>query len=229
MFEIWLLFWHSFLEYRTEHPVFVNSAIFIGLVVASGFIGHWLAKALRAADYGWKFGVILFAILASVVVIVRGWPPKLGVDLGGGSILVYKVDETKTEWRPEKMDSLLASISKRVNPGGQKEISVQEPGHRHGGDRHAQREREHGQGEAGRGRRNPQDHSHHRRLGIPHRGHEAGQRIADRNGQGGKEEIPRRFRARPSSSRIPRRAKSWPSGAASATKRSTRSRATRPP
>ena len=83
---------------------------------------------MRAADYGWKFGVILFAMLASVVVVFRGWPPRLGVDLGGGSILVYKVDETKTEWRPEKMDSLLASISKRVNPGGQKEISVRSLG-----------------------------------------------------------------------------------------------------
>ena len=31
-------------------------------------------------------------------------------------------------WRPEKMDSLLASISKRVNPGGQKEISVKSLG-----------------------------------------------------------------------------------------------------
>ena len=97
-------------------------------MVGSGLIGHWLAKALRAADYGWKFGIILFAILASVVVVVRGWPPKLGVDLGGGSILVYKVDETKTVWRPDKMDSLLTSISKRVNPGGQKEISVKSLG-----------------------------------------------------------------------------------------------------
>ncbi len=62
------------------------------------------------------------------MVVFRGWPPKLGVDLGGGSILVYQVDETKTDWRPEKMDSLLASISKRVNPGGQKEISVKSLG-----------------------------------------------------------------------------------------------------
>jgi SecD/SecF fusion protein len=119
---------HSFLEYRTGHPGLVNSAIIIVLVFGSGFIGHWLGKALRVADYGWKFGVILFAILASVVVIVLGWPPRLGVDLGGGSILVYQVDKTKTEWRPEKMDSLLASISRRVNPGGQKEISVKSLG-----------------------------------------------------------------------------------------------------
>ena len=94
-----------------ETAAFINCAIFIGLVAAASFIGHWLGKALRAVDYGWKFGVILFAILASTVIVIRGWPPKLGVDLGGGSILVYKVDETKTEWHKEKMDSLLTSIA----------------------------------------------------------------------------------------------------------------------
>ncbi len=97
-------------------------------MVASVLIGRWLAKALRSVDYGWKFAVILFALLASVVVIVLGWPPRLGVDLGGGSILVYKVDESKTEWRAEKMDSLITSISKRVNPGGQKEIAIRRLG-----------------------------------------------------------------------------------------------------
>jgi SecD/SecF fusion protein len=109
-------------------PAFINSAIFLGLIILSGIVGHWLAKILRTADYGWKFGVILFAILASLIVVQRGWPPKLGVDLGGGSILVYKVDEQKTAWRSEKMDSLLTSISRRVNPGGQKEISVKRLG-----------------------------------------------------------------------------------------------------
>ncbi len=111
-----------------ETAAFRNSAIFIALLVASGLIGHWLAKTLRVAEYGVRFSIILFAMLASAVVVYLGWPPRLGVDLGGGSILVYKVDETKTVWRPEKMDDLLVSISKRVNPGGQKEISVKRLG-----------------------------------------------------------------------------------------------------
>ncbi len=128
MFETMVRIWHLFLEYRIQHQLLVNSAILILLVAGSSFIGHWLAKTLRVAEYGVKFGVIAFAILASLVVVALGWPPKLGVDLGGGSILVYKVDEKQTVWRPEKMDSLLTSISKRVNPGGQKEISVKSLG-----------------------------------------------------------------------------------------------------
>ncbi len=41
--------------------------------------------------------------------------PKLGDDQHAKWILVYKVDEQKTAWRPDKMDSLVAAISKRVN------------------------------------------------------------------------------------------------------------------
>ena len=49
---------------------------------------------------------------------------KPGVDRGGRWVLVYKIDDEKTVWRPEKMDSLVAAISNRVNPGGRKEIVV---------------------------------------------------------------------------------------------------------
>ncbi len=36
------------------------------------------------------------ALTAGIVVCVRGWPPKLGIDLSGGVILVYEVDQSKT-------------------------------------------------------------------------------------------------------------------------------------
>ena len=114
---------------------FINIALFILLVVVSSLIGHWLGKALRVVDYGWKFGVILFAMLASAVVVFRGWPPRLGVDLGGGSILVYKVDETKTEWRPEQ-DGVAADLDQQARQSRRAEGDLGEkPGHRHGGDR----------------------------------------------------------------------------------------------
>ena len=111
-----------------ESASFINFCLFIGLIVASTLSGKWLAKILRVGEYGTKFSIILFALLASVVIVLRGWPPKLGVNLGGGSILVYKVDETKTNWKSERMDSLLASIGKRVDPGKEKEIRLRKLG-----------------------------------------------------------------------------------------------------
>jgi SecD/SecF fusion protein len=103
---------------------FIVTAILAALIVGSSLIGHWLSKFLRVGDYGVKFGIIAFAILASTVIVIRGWPPLLGIDLGGGSILVYQVDHSKTEWDYSKMGPLIKSISERINPGGQKEISV---------------------------------------------------------------------------------------------------------
>ena len=176
-----------------HNAVFLNSAIFVGLAIAASLVGHWLAKVLQAEDYGWTYAIVLFTILAGMVVVVRCWPPKPGIDQVGGSILVYKVDAQKTDWRPEKMDFLVTAISRRVNSGGWKNISVRRRGRRPGRDRYPQRAWTHCPGEAGRGRRNPQDHLHHRRPGIPHRGHQAGQRIADRSGADGKEEVPRRY------------------------------------
>ena len=197
-------------------------------MIGSGLIGHWLAKALRAADYGWKFGIILFAILASVVVVFRGWPPKLGVDLGGGSILVYKVDETKTEWRPEKMDSLMASIGKRVNPGGQKEISVQSLGNdmveivmpsvSGSTDKEKQVEAE-------------EIRKIIRTTGALEFRIVATKRDDESLIEKAKAER-KKFPVDSSQARHitdPKTGKSWPSGAASAIKRSIRSRATRPP
>jgi SecD/SecF fusion protein len=69
-------------------------------VVALPFmLGEYIAKSLRMSDYGWKIGVILFSLALSGLIIAPkpkgfgvGWPPKLGVDLKGGVILIYEIN-----------------------------------------------------------------------------------------------------------------------------------------
>jgi len=117
-----------FVNWLNEHAIVLNTLILAALVAGSWLLGEWMSKVFRAPDYGWKFGCIFFALFASIVVIYRGWPPRLGIDLGGGTILVYRVDPTATDWHNDKMDSLVAAINERVNPGGQKEISVRSLG-----------------------------------------------------------------------------------------------------
>jgi SecD/SecF fusion protein len=51
-------------------------------------------------------------------------PPKLGADQCPRWILVYKVDEQKCVWRPEKMDALVVAISRRINAHWWNGISV---------------------------------------------------------------------------------------------------------
>ena len=118
----------SFVNWFGANSPLPNILILVGLVVAAWLLGLWSGKAVRMPDYGWKFSLIFFAIFASSVIIYRGWPPKLGIDLGGGAVLVYRVDPTKTSWDPSKMDTLVHAISDRVNPGGQKEVSVRSLG-----------------------------------------------------------------------------------------------------
>ena len=36
-------------------------------------------------DYGWKIALILAVTLSARFTVFYGWPPKLGVDLGGGA------------------------------------------------------------------------------------------------------------------------------------------------
>ena len=59
-----------------------------------------------------------------LVITVLGWPPKRGIDLRGGVILVYEVDQEKKTDEDVDMDKLVAAVSRRVNPGGQKEVTV---------------------------------------------------------------------------------------------------------
>jgi SecD/SecF fusion protein len=52
----------------------------------------------------------------------------MGIDLKGGVILVYEIDSAKQPEGGVSMDKLVAAVSRRVNPGGQKEVTVRQYG-----------------------------------------------------------------------------------------------------
>ncbi len=54
-----------------------------------------LAKRLRAADMWGRLATVLVALTAGAVITWLGWPPRLGIDLKGGVILVYEVDASR--------------------------------------------------------------------------------------------------------------------------------------
>jgi SecD/SecF fusion protein len=76
----------------------------------------------------WKVLLIIGSTLAGLYAM---WPPrqklKLGIDLSGGTILVYEVDRTN-QTRPVEMDKLIAALKKRVDPEGVKEIPIRQIG-----------------------------------------------------------------------------------------------------
>jgi SecD/SecF fusion protein len=76
----------------------------------------------------WKVALIIGAVLAGLIAMI---PPdkklKLGIDLSGGTILVYEVSQ---ENRPENfnMDELIAALKQRADPQGVKETPIRKIG-----------------------------------------------------------------------------------------------------
>ncbi len=79
----------------------------------------FLAKALRASDMWGRLATVLTALVAGLAIIALGWPPRLGIDLKGGVILVYEVDGSKqvggqVEDAIGKIESLLTAREGRL-------------------------------------------------------------------------------------------------------------------
>jgi len=111
------------------------------LVIAGPTLLAWIvAKRLRAADMWGRIAAVLVSLAAGVVITALGWPPRLGIDLKGGVILVYEIDAARQASQAADgeggaagaaridMDKLVAAVSRRVNPGGQKEVTVRRYG-----------------------------------------------------------------------------------------------------
>lgn len=119
----------------------------IAAIVLPFLFGNWLTAQLRVPDLGKRFGVMLSVLtLAGLVVSTRS--PKLGVDLRGGSNLIYEVDLAATRAEQQtpadgqappdagtatgnangqglgaaEMAGLIDALSRRVNPTGVREI-----------------------------------------------------------------------------------------------------------
>jgi len=59
------------------------------------FVARLIASGLRAMDMWGRIALVLVAATAGFVICRLGWPPRLGIDLKGGLILVYEVDNSK--------------------------------------------------------------------------------------------------------------------------------------
>jgi SecD/SecF fusion protein len=92
-------------------------------------VGNFLAKSLKMPTYGSRFGFILLAITASAVTLTNKFP-SLGIDLSGGTILVYELDPEKqaavVDGGGQRITSedLVAPLTRRINPAGTQEIVI---------------------------------------------------------------------------------------------------------
>lgn len=98
-------------------------------------------------DYTWRVALVLSTLVCAIAIIWptgllpkseswRGWPPKLGIDLQGGVILVYEMVDVE-EAGPDAdaatrvtVEDLVEPLRRRLDPGGVKEIVVRPYGQR---------------------------------------------------------------------------------------------------
>ncbi len=101
----------------------------IGIIVVSYLAGRYFSRRFRMPDHGWKFSVMVFTLLSAGIITALGWPPRLGIDLSGGVILVYEVSPD-SEVDSQKLDLLIRIIRRRIDPSGTKQITIRPYGQR---------------------------------------------------------------------------------------------------
>lgn len=107
----------------------------IAILVIPFLLGGVLARSLKMPTYGMRIGAILFALTSAAVVLTFG-QLSWGVDLRGGTILVYELDPTALQGRNEgegagiQAADVIEGLTKRINPSGTQEIVIRPYGDR---------------------------------------------------------------------------------------------------
>ncbi|MEE2685948.1 MAG: protein translocase subunit SecD [Planctomycetota bacterium] len=108
---------------------FRTFGILIVLTSFSYLVARLFVDRIRAPEYTWKIALIL-TTLSIGVVEVAPMDFKFGVDLKGGVNLIYqlKPEENKEDEAP--IDALIQALSRRINPGGTREMVLRAYGSR---------------------------------------------------------------------------------------------------
>lgn len=99
-------------------------------------LGQLLANSLEAKEWGLRIGVCLFAFVAGIAPFVFGLASgrpiteivRLGIDLKGGTNIVFQVLGEGKELTPSVMEGMVGAVAKRINPSGTEEITVRQVG-----------------------------------------------------------------------------------------------------
>jgi SecD/SecF fusion protein len=135
----WLTPFRFAADFARLGPWITVPTVLLVAIALPFFLGWLWAKAVKMPNYSWRIGLILCTVFASIVTIALGWPPKLGVDLKGGWIMIYEIDYTEGSLAAQQpvpvtqrqmsddtsvRGALIQKLKQRLNPDGLKEISI---------------------------------------------------------------------------------------------------------
>ena len=128
-------------------PAWVTILTIACVFVLPFTVSYLLARSWRMRDVTVRLGLVLFlAALGITPFLFNGMTArqcgrsfmdgvreslKLGIDLAGGTNMVFQVDQEKVgdkEITPEVMDRMVGAIGKRINPSGTEEVTVRRVG-----------------------------------------------------------------------------------------------------
>ncbi len=103
----------------------VNVLVVVALFTLPFLFGNWMARQLRMPTIGGRIGFAIFVIAATLAVCFKAdWKVPLGVDIKGGTILVYEILKGSNQGEAVKADAVVTALQNRLNPSGTKEISI---------------------------------------------------------------------------------------------------------
>lgn len=118
------------------NPITIKLLIFVGIVAGSFFLGWFVAQALRLREYATKISLLCFTLLFALspfinaVVDGKPWTEALrfGIDLAGGTNLIYQLERLPNADNPGTMENLVGAIRRRIDPSGTQELAIRQVG-----------------------------------------------------------------------------------------------------
>ncbi|MBL8818537.1 MAG: protein translocase subunit SecD [Planctomyces sp.] len=116
--------------------MFLILLVVLAIIVLPFVIGHFIAKALRLPEFSARIGFSLLALCLGLTPFVakmaNGVPfnetIRLGIDLAGGTNMVFQVQSDGKEITNSIMDKMVGAVGKRINSSGTEEITVRAVG-----------------------------------------------------------------------------------------------------
>jgi SecD/SecF fusion protein len=125
----------------TQASAWILFLVVVTVIVVPFVLGTLLARALRMKDVSMRIGLVLFTVFLAITPfawrVIQGHNAKdalrLGIDLAGGSDLIFQVDTEKAQQEekkvtPQVMQRLIGAVTRRLDPAAQEQITVRQVG-----------------------------------------------------------------------------------------------------